>query len=110
MSEELIVFVTAPDDESQAERIATSLVEERLAACVNVVRGVQSVYRWEGKVARDRESLLIIKTNVASYAGLERRVKTLHPYSTPEVIAIRIEAGSQEYLAWLRESVGRATS
>jgi len=101
---ELIAFVTAPNEE-EAKRIAESLVSEQLAACVNLVGGVESIYRWEGKVARDREVLLIIKTTGGRYEELERRVKELHSYSTPEVIAFRIEQGSKEYLDWLRKSV-----
>ena len=103
MSHELIVFVTVPGSED-ASRIAESLVSERLAACVNVLPGVESVYRWEGEVTRDHELLLIIKTTDERYAELERRVQDLHSYSTPEVIAFRIRRGSDEYLKWLREA------
>jgi periplasmic divalent cation tolerance protein len=103
MTGELIVFVTAPG-EDEAARIADSLVSERLAACVNIVGGIVSIYRWEGEVARDKEVLLIIKTTNERYAELERRIKELHTYTTPEVIAYRIERGSEAYLKWLRES------
>lgn len=85
--------------------MAEAVVSERLAACVNLVRGIESIYRWEGKVARDSEVLLIIKTTRERYEELERRVKELHSYATPEVIAFGIERGSKEYLDWLRESV-----
>jgi periplasmic divalent cation tolerance protein len=103
MPDELIVFVTVPSPEISSQ-IAHSLVSERLAACVNVIPGVKSVYRWEGEVTSDTELLLIIKTTDESYASLERRVKELHPYSTPEVIGFKIERGSEDYLRWLRES------
>lgn len=103
MGSELIVFVTAGNGE-EAARIAESLVSERLAACVNIVAGVESVYRWEGKVTRDSEVLLIIKTTDGRYGELEDRVKQLHSYSTPEVIAYRVERGSPDYLRWLRDS------
>jgi periplasmic divalent cation tolerance protein len=106
MSQELIVFVTAPNND-EAERIASSLVSERLAACVNIVGGIESIYRWEGEVTRDRETLLIIKTVDERYAELEGRVKELHTYTTPEVIAYKIERGSDAYLKWLRESTTR---
>ncbi|MFP5264687.1 MAG: divalent-cation tolerance protein CutA [Blastocatellia bacterium] len=109
MSQELIVFVTAPNNE-EAARIADSLVSERLAACVNIVGGVESIYRWEGQVARERETLLIIKTVAGRYDELERRVKELHTYTTPEVIAYKIERGSGDYLEWLRESTTRVDS
>jgi periplasmic divalent cation tolerance protein len=103
MSDELIVLVTTPEDDT-ADRIADALVKERLAACVNIMPGIHSVYRWKGEVARDRESLMIIKTTAARYADLEARVKQLHSYTTPEVIAVRIDRGSAEYLDWLAES------
>jgi periplasmic divalent cation tolerance protein len=103
MSDELIIFVTAPN-EDEARRIAETVVEERLAACVNIINGVESIYRWQGEVARDRELLLIIKTTSGCYGALERRVKELHSYTTPEVIAFRIERGSASYLDWIRDS------
>ena len=104
MSNELLVLVTAPS-EDEARRIANALVEERLAACVNIVGAIESVYRWEGQVTTDRESLMIVKTTAAGYEQVEQRVKELHTYSTPEVIAIRIERGSEQYLSWLQGSV-----
>ncbi|HKY05732.1 MAG TPA: divalent-cation tolerance protein CutA [Blastocatellia bacterium] len=103
MGNELIVFVTASNAD-EAGRIAESVVSDRLAACVNLVPGVESVYRWEGKVTRDAEILLVIKTTDERYPDLERRVKELHSYSTPEVISFRVEKGSADYLKWLRES------
>jgi len=104
MSNALIVLVTAPNIE-EASRIADTLVGERLAACVNIVSGIESIYRWEGRVARDNEVLMIIKTTDERYAELEAQVKALHSYTTPEVIAIRIERGAEAYLKWLGESV-----
>jgi periplasmic divalent cation tolerance protein len=103
MSHELIVFVTTPNN-GEAARIANALVSERLAACVNIVAAVESIYRWEGEVTRDSEALMIIKTTDERYAEVERRVRQLHSYSTPEVVAIRIERGSEQYLNWLRDS------
>lgn len=103
MSDELIVFVTASSSD-EAERLAETLVSERLAACVNIIGGMQSIYRWEGKITRDSELLLIVKTTVGRYGELESRVKELHSYTTPEVIAFKVEHGSAEYLKWLRES------
>ena len=103
MSDELIIFVTAPN-EDEARRIADALVNEQLAACVNIIGGVESIYRWQGSVEHDRELLLIIKSRAGRYADLERRVKELHSYTTPEVIAFRIERGSQGYLDWIRDS------
>jgi periplasmic divalent cation tolerance protein len=107
MSHELIVFVTTPNND-EAARIADALVSERLAACVNIVGAVHSIYLWEEKVTRDSETLMIIKTTDERYAELERRVRQLHSYSTPEVVALRIERGSEQYLNWLRGSTGTA--
>lgn len=103
MNNELIVFVTASSNE-EASRIASLLVEERLAACVNIISNIESVYRWQDKVTLDTEILMIIKTTGERYAELERRIKELHSYTTPEVIAFKIERGSKAYLDWLRES------
>ena len=108
MSRELIVLITAPNME-EAARIAETIVSERLAACVNIVGGVASIYRWQGEVTRDNETLMIVKTSDERYDELERRVKELHSYTTPEVIAIKIERGSADYLNWLRESTARDT-
>ena len=104
MSNALVVLVTAPNTE-EASRIADALVGARLAACVNILGGIESVYRWEGRVARDSEVLMIIKTTSERYAELEEQIKALHSYTTPEVIAIRIEHGSEVYLKWIGESV-----
>jgi periplasmic divalent cation tolerance protein len=103
MNRELIIFITAPEG-VEAARIAEAIVEERLAACVNILRGVESIYRWEGKVTRDREALMIIKSTAERYEELERRVKELHSYTTPEVVAFAIERGSEQYLGWIRDS------
>jgi periplasmic divalent cation tolerance protein len=103
MSHELIVFVTTPNND-EAASIAQALISERLAACVNIVPTIESIYRWEGKITRDREALMIIKTTGDRYPELERRVKELHSYGTPEVLALKIEQGSADYLKWLRNS------
>ncbi|HJQ69667.1 MAG TPA: divalent-cation tolerance protein CutA [Blastocatellia bacterium] len=108
MSDELIIFVTAPN-EDEALRIADALVEEQLAACVNIISGVESIYHWQGRVERDRELLMIIKSSAGRYADLERRVKELHSYTTPEIIGFRIERGSQSYLDWIRDSTPQKT-
>jgi len=101
MTDELIVFITVPDGD-RADQLAEALVGERLAACVNIVGPIRSVYRWEGQTCRDDEVLLIVKTTRVRYAPLEARVLELHPYQTPEVIAVPIEAGAAAYRAWIR--------
>jgi periplasmic divalent cation tolerance protein len=80
------------------------LVEEGLAACANIVPGLTSIYRWQGKLCRDREVLVLLKTRRARFAALAKRAIELHPYSVPEVIAVGVEAGSPAYLTWVVES------
>ncbi len=89
-------------------KIARTLVEERLAACVNIVGGIDSVYRWEGKVEEGREWLLIAKTEERLFGRVTARVRELHSYEVPEVIALRVEGGNQSYLDWIGESVSGA--
>ena len=99
----IAILCTAPDAAS-AKRVASALVEERLAACVNLLPAVTSIFRWEGKVQREAEVLLIIKTRRASFDAVAARVKALHPYTVPELIALPIDAGTPDYLAWLTEN------
>jgi periplasmic divalent cation tolerance protein len=102
---EEVVLITVPSEEV-ARSIARALVEERLAACVNLVPGLTSIYRWQGEVAEDQEVLLIIKTTTFAFPRLKERVLALHPYTVPEIIALPIAEGHGAYLDWLRESVG----
>src|SRR5262245_19480279 len=102
MTDAILILVTA-GSETEAETIAKTLVAERLAACVNLLSPMRSIYRWEGKIADDRESLLVIKTQAARFAAVEARVTALHSYQVPEVIALPIQAGAEAYLRWLRE-------
>ena len=99
----IAILCTTPDVAS-AERIADALVEERLAACVNLVPGLSSVFRWEGKVRREPEVLLVIKTQRTRFEAVCTRVKALHPYTVPELIALPITAGTPDYLTWLTEN------
>ncbi len=100
MTDALVVLVTTPTQERAAE-IARAVVEERLAACGNVVPGLRSIYRWEGRVQDDAEALLVLKTTRARFEALRDRVLALHPYEVPEVIALAVDAGSAPYLAWI---------
>ncbi len=100
MTDALVVLVTTPTPERAAE-IARAVVGERLAACGNVVPGLRSIYRWEGKVQEDEEVLLLLKTTRDRFEALRARILALHPYDVPEVIALPVEAGSAAYLAWL---------
>ena len=100
----LFVLVTTPTAERAAE-LARALVEERLAACGNVIPGLRSIYRWQGKVEDEAEALLVLKTTRARFDALRDRVLALHPYDVPEVLALPVEAGSAAYLAWLAAQV-----
>ena len=102
-AEVLVVYVTAPRAEAAA--IARGLVERQLAACVNIVDAVRSVYRWEGAVQEDPEALLIIKTRKEAFATLRDAVTELHSYDCPEVIALPVVDGAPAYLKWVLDSV-----
>jgi periplasmic divalent cation tolerance protein len=95
-----VVFCTVPSTHV-AEQIARTLLEERLVACVNVLPGVRSLYRWQGQVEEAQEHLLVMKTSAAIYPTLEARIRALHPYEVCEVIALDVAAGSAPYLAWV---------
>ena len=99
----LVLTTCASADE--AERLAASLVEQRLAACVNMLGRVQSTYRWQGRVEREQESLLVIKTTEARLAKLEKAIRERSSYEVPEVLAIPVHGGSAAYLGWLADSV-----
>jgi periplasmic divalent cation tolerance protein len=99
-----IVLTTAGSDE-EAARIAAALVERRLAACVNVVPGVVSHYRWQGKICRDDERLLLIKTAERLFPEVRRAIRELHSYELPEAVMLRIGEGDPEYLAWLADGI-----
>ena len=103
MTDKIVVFVTS-SGVRQARKIARVLVEEKLAACANVISAVRSIYRWEGKVAEENECLMIIKTTRDRFDEVRASVERLHSYSVPEVIALPIVDGAPNYLAWLAES------
>jgi periplasmic divalent cation tolerance protein len=101
-----IVLTTTADPEEGA-RLAHTLVEERLAACVTVIPGVQSVYRWQGEVETSSETLLLLKTEQGQLSTLETRLHALHSYQTPEFLVLRVESGSPAYLDWLHAALGK---
>ena len=102
MFDALIVFSTCATRE-EAERIARAVVEERLAACVQVLPPIQSIYRWQGAVEQSEEILMLFKTTSAQFPALEKRIAELHSYDTPEIVAVPVAAGAEKYLNWLRE-------
>jgi periplasmic divalent cation tolerance protein len=100
-----VVALSTVGSAEEADRLARALVERRLAACVNVVPGVVSHYRWRGELQRDEERLLVIKTRAERIEALRDALRELHPYELPELVAFEISAGSPEYLKWLDEGV-----
>jgi periplasmic divalent cation tolerance protein len=101
-TEYCLVLCTCPEGEAAAE-LARRLVGERLAACVNILPGLTSVYPWQGMIETGRESLLLIKTDKAVYPHLEARLRALHPYELPEIVAVPIERGLPDYLQWISQ-------
>jgi periplasmic divalent cation tolerance protein len=100
---EIVVFITA-SKEDEAVTIARALVEERLAGCVNIIRDIRSIYRWQGNIEDDREVLMIAKTKKKLFKTFEKKVKELHSYTVPEIIAIPLVTGSKDYLKWLNDA------
>lgn len=107
MEKDFIVVLITTGSCEEAMKIARALVEEKLAACVNIVPEVFSCYWWEGKVQEDKEALLIVKTTASAFPALEGRVRELHSYTVPEIIALPIKEGFKGYLDWLAGSVLR---
>jgi periplasmic divalent cation tolerance protein len=106
MSEYLSVYLTAPSFD-MADTIGRALVEERLAACVNIVSGMHSIYRWGGKIETAAEVVLIAKSRAALFEEIEKRVRELHPYDCPCLVAWPIEVGHQSYLDWIAKETAR---
>ena len=105
MSSDCRLVLTTAGSKDEAHKIARALVERRLAACVNIVSGVESVYRWEGAVETAEEWLLIVKTTAAAFERVRDAIQELHSYELPECIALPVDAGSTGYSSWIRESV-----
>ena len=104
MTDKVVILVTAANQD-ESRRIARHLIETQLAACVNILPSVESVYRWQGQIAEEGEILLIIKSDRALFAEIETEILKLHSYRTPEIICLPIVEGSRAYMQWLSESV-----
>ena len=100
-----IIILSTTGSEDEASKIAEYLVSNRLAACVNIIPSITSVYRWKGEMNSDREILMIIKTDASRFEEIKTAVRNMHSYETPELIAIPIQQGLQQYLDWITESV-----
>lgn len=102
-AEEIVIFITAPSEE-EAARIARALVESRLAACVNIINKIRSIYSWQGEIEDDAEVLMIVKTQRKLFDALSAKVRELHSYDVPEIISLPITNGSEDYLNWIKQS------
>jgi periplasmic divalent cation tolerance protein len=102
---EIVVLITA-SSEDEAAKISRALVDARLAGCVNIIKNIRSIYSWEGKIEDEPEILMIVKTQKPLFDNLMKKVKELHSYTVPEIIALPILDGSEDYLKWLREVTG----
>ncbi len=100
MTSQILVWTNVPDA-AIASTIANAIVEQRVGACVNILPGVQSIYRWQGKIATATEMMLLIKTTKAHYVALEKLIVALHPYEVPEIIAVPVTAGLPAYVKWI---------
>ncbi len=105
MAEFLVVYITASGE--NAKELASALVREKLAACINRITGVESTYTWDGRVERNTEDLLIVKTRSDLFDRLKDRIQALHGYDVPEIIAVPIVEGSESYLAWMTASLSK---
>lgn len=103
-TDDYIIVLTSCNSTEIASLIAEALIGNKLAACVNIVNGVESVYQWQGKIEHDKEILLLIKTRKALFPQLEHTIQELHDYELPEIIAVSIEAGEQHYLNWIKSA------
>lgn len=101
----IVIFITTPSYE-EARKIADELVAQKKAACVNIVPGVNSIFRWKGKIENAEESLLVVKTGARLFPEVMSAVKGIHSYDVPEIIALPIVEGNPDYLAWLKEETG----
>jgi len=101
----IVVFITASNEE-EAANIARALVDAGLAGCVNIIKGIRSIYNWEGKIEDEPEVLMIAKTREHLFESLSKKVKELHSYTVPEIIAVPIVEGSHDYLTWLKNVTG----
>ena len=104
MAEEVLVVLTTWPDAERARAAARALVEERLAACANLVPGVESIYRWQGAVETSAEVMVVFKTTIGRYPMLENRIRELHSYEVPEIVALRVADGLPAYLRWVEAS------
>jgi periplasmic divalent cation tolerance protein len=101
-AEQVFVILVTAENQEEAVRIGIEMVNTKLAACANIIPGVQSIYRWKGKVVKAQETLLILKSTQPRYRALEKAIKAMHTYETPEIIALPVKKGLDRYMGWVR--------
>ena len=101
-SGQVLVVLVAAANQDEAARIAEEMVNAKLAACASIIPGIQSIYRWKGKVVKAEEVLLLLKTTKPRYYALEKAIKAMHAYETPEIIALPVKEGLDQYIEWVR--------
>ena len=106
MSEFIVIFITAPS-KNEAEKIGKALVEKKLAACVNIIKDIRSIFFWKGKLSDEKEVLLIAKSKTKNFEKIEKEVKKLHSYEVPEIIGLPILMGSEDYLDWVEKEADK---
>jgi periplasmic divalent cation tolerance protein len=104
-AERVLVIMVTVANRKDAARIGQEMVHMKLAACANVIPGIQSIYRWKGKVVKAQEALLILKTTKPRYHALEKAIKTIHAYEVPEIIALPVTEGLETYVGWVRSEI-----
>ena len=104
-AEQVLVILVTVANRKEAVRIGQEMVHMKLAACANVIPGIQSIYRWKGKVVKAQEVLLILKSTKSRYHALEKAIKTMHAYEVPEIIALSLTEGFEAYIGWVRSEV-----
>ena len=106
-AEQVLVILVTVVNQKEAVRISNGVVKAKLAACANIIPGIQSIYNWKGKVVKAQEALLILKSTKLRYSALEKTIKAMHAYETPEIIALPVKEGLDRYLGWVRNETRR---
>lgn len=101
-AEQVLVILVTTENQEEAARIGEEMVNAKLAACANIISGIQSIYRWKGKVVKAEEVLLILKSTKSRYRALEKAIRAMHSYETPEIIALPIKEGLDQYIGWVK--------
>lgn len=105
MREDYLVILVTTAHKKEAERIASALIEQKLIACANILSGISSIFRWKGKICREQEAILIMKTTFEKFEDIVAKIKELHSYEVPEIISLPVIKGNKDYLDWVKNSM-----